>query len=225
MRALLSRVRPRRLDAGVQSLLSKAKQLQQEQGLSEPHALEQVYYRLQHQLNRWAQVKELALQPITFRDRIPVEPIFLCDSGLGGLTRWLRAAGYAADWIPDVDDAALILEAQKRGAILVTTDSMMMERRVLREGTVPALWVPPAFKMREQLALVLRELRLPLRQPRCMQCGGVLRTVDKEAFRHQIPPKTYLWLNDFFLCQKCGKLFWHGSHWERIREQLGKLLV
>jgi uncharacterized protein len=225
MRALLGRVRPRRLEDGVQNLLAKARRLQEEKGLPEPHALEQVYYRLQHQLNRWMQVKELALQPVLFRDELPEEPAFLCDSGLGGLTRWLRAAGYAADWIPDVDDAALIEEAQRRRAILVTTDSMMMERRVLRKGVVPALWVPPAFKMHEQLALVLRELGLPLRSPRCMHCGGQLQTVDKEAFREKIPPKTYRWLNDFFVCQECGKLFWHGTHWERIREQLGNLTV
>jgi uncharacterized protein with PIN domain len=193
--------------------------------LPEPRALEQVYNRLQNQLNRWMQVKELSQQSVPFRDALPGEPHFLCDAGLGGLTRWLRAAGYEADWIPDVDDGVLIVEAQRRGAILVTTDSMMMERRILREGIVPALWVPPAFKMHEQLALVLRELRLPLRQPRCMHCGGKLQIVDKEAMRERIPPKTYLWLNEFFVCEKCGQLFWHGTHWQRIRYQLGNLTV
>ncbi|MDB6035607.1 MAG: hypothetical protein JWM16_5945 [Verrucomicrobiales bacterium] len=225
MRALLTRVRPRRLEAGVQNLLGKAQRLQEETGLPEPHALEKVYHQLQHQLNRWGQVKELAQQTVSFRDALPPEPFFLCDSGLGGLTRWLRAAGYEADWIPDVDDSVLIQEAQRREAILVTTDSMMMERRILRDGIVPALWVPPAFKMHEQLALVLRELRLPLRQPRCMQCGGQLQVVDKESVREKIPPKTYRWLNEFFVCQGCGKLFWHGTHWQRIRGQLGNLSV
>jgi uncharacterized protein with PIN domain len=225
MRALLGRVRPRRLEEGIQNLLGKARRMQLERGLPEPRALEQVYNRLQNQLNRWMQVKELSQQSVAFRDALPGEPFFLCDAGLGGLTRWLRAAGYEADWIPDVDDGVLIAEAQQRGAILVTTDSMMMERRILREGIVPALWVPPAFKMHEQLALVLRELRLPLRPPRCMHCGGKLQVVEKETMRDRIPPKTYRWLDEFFVCEKCGKLFWHGTHWQRIREQLGSLTV
>jgi uncharacterized protein with PIN domain len=220
MRALLGRVRPRLLDRGVELLVSKARSLQAGTGVSEPHALEQVYNRLRQQLNRWNQFKHLAACRPEAPGVLVENPKFLCDAGLGGLTRWLRAAGYEADWIPDVEDSALIREAQKRTAVLITTDSMMMERKVLRDGHVRALWVPPAFRMHEQLALVLRELNLPLLQPRCMQCGGSLQLVDKEAFRDKIPPKTFLWLNEFFLCQKCGKLFWHGTHWDKIRQQL-----
>ena len=220
MRALLTRVRPRRLDRGIDLLLDKARSLQTRTGVSEPHALEQVYNRLRQQLNRWNQFKQLGLQSKTPHPVVPAIPKFLCDAGLGGLTRWLRAAGYEADWIPDVEDGVLVHEARNRGAILVTTDSMMMERRILRTGEVRALWVPPAFKMHEQLALLLRELNLPLLQPRCMHCGGSLQLIDKQAFRERIPPKTYVWLNEFFHCQKCGKLFWHGTHWDKIRSQL-----
>jgi uncharacterized protein with PIN domain len=223
MRALLTRVRPRRLDRGIDLLLDKARTLQSRTGVSEPHALEQVYNRLRQQLNRWNQFKQLEFHSGTPRPAVLATPTFLCDAGLGGLARWLRAAGYEADWIPDVKDSVLIQEARKRGAIVITTDSMMMERRVLREGEVRALWVPPAFKMHEQLALVLRELDLPLLQPRCMHCGGSLELIDKETFRDRIPPKTYLWLDEFFRCQRCGKLFWHGTHWSKIRQQLTAL--
>jgi hypothetical protein len=37
---------------------------------------------------------------------------FFCDAGLGGLARWLRGAGYDAQWNPDLDDAAAIREAR-----------------------------------------------------------------------------------------------------------------
>lgn len=33
---------------------------------------------------------------------------FVCDCGLGGLARWLRAAGYEAWWINPVQDDALV---------------------------------------------------------------------------------------------------------------------
>src|SRR5262249_36635372 len=49
---------------------------------------------------------------------------FGCDAGLGGLARWLRAAGYDAAWQPELDDAAVIREAQKREATLLTTDTL-----------------------------------------------------------------------------------------------------
>jgi len=150
-------------------------------------------------------------------------PVFACDAGLGGLARWLRAAGYEAYWRADIDDDELIREAQRIPATLLTTDSLLMQRGVLRDGFIPALWVPPTLKKVEQLELVLCELRIPVCAPRCMSCGGTLRRVDKEAVRERIPAKTYRWLDEYYLCTGCDKLFWHGSHWDRIGQRLQTL--
>ena len=145
---------------------------------------------------------------------------FLCDAGLGGLARWLRASGYEAIWIPDIDDDDLLREGVRLDAIILTTDSMLMERRVLRDGIIPAVWVPPTLTMLEQLALIFQELDLEVRGSRCMSCGGEMIAIDKEAVRDRIPPRTLKWLNEFFECRQCGKLFWHGTHWQRITSRL-----
>ncbi|HVV00602.1 MAG TPA: Mut7-C RNAse domain-containing protein, partial [Verrucomicrobiae bacterium] len=133
---------------------------------------------------------------------------FLCDAGLGGLARWLRAAGWDAFWQADIEDSELIVEAQRSKGTILTTDSFMMERRLLRDRIVPAFWMPPTLFIPEQLDLVFREFSLRRREPRCMHCGGELARVDKEAVRDRIPPKTLLWLNEYFVCGRCGKLFW-----------------
>ena len=148
---------------------------------------------------------------------------FLCDAGQGGLTRWLRASGYESVWKFDLVDAAVIREAQRIGATLVTTDTMMMERGVLRDGLVPAVCVPSSLNCGEQLAIVFRELELSLREPRCMTCGGELCSVPKGAVAARIPPRTALWLDDYFVCAQCHRLFWHGTHWRKIAEELQKL--
>lgn len=155
---------------------------------------------------------------------LPAGESFVCDAGLGGLARWLRAIGYEAHWRADIDDGELLEQAQELAACLLTTDSLLMERGVLRDGIIPALWIPPSLKKREQLALVVRELQLPIREPRCMACGGEFIKVDKEGARSRIPPKTYLWLNEFFECTGCHKLFWRGTHWERISRDLERIL-
>ena len=100
---------------------------------------------------------------------------------------------------------------------------MLMERRVVRDRIVPALWLPPTMEIPSQLKLVFRELDLRILAPRCMSCGGPLRTADKEALRERIPPKTYRWLDEYFVCSRCGKLFWHGTHWSRIAKTLAEL--
>lgn len=150
-------------------------------------------------------------------------PRFLCDAGLGGLARWLRAAGCETYWIPGISDADLLSEARRRGAVILTTDSLLMERRLLRDGTLPALWLSPSFTVEEQLVLVFREFQLEPRPSLCMRCGGNLRPAEKDAIRERIPPRTARWLDDYFLCTDCGRLYWHGTHWLRIQTTLDRV--
>jgi hypothetical protein len=148
---------------------------------------------------------------------------FFCDAGLGGLARWLRAAGWEALWEPGIDDDALIRAARQHQAVILTTDSMLMERRLLRDRIIPAFWLSPALGVGEQLEQVFHEFGLVRGQPRCMACGGELRPVEKEALRERIPPRTYRWLDEYFVCGRCDKLFWHGTHWARIQLALGRI--
>lgn len=145
---------------------------------------------------------------------------FFCDAGLGGLARWLRGAGYEANWNPDLDDAAAIRETQRLRATLITIDSLMMERGVLRDGIVPAVFVPSSIKCEEQLIVVMRELKLAIRESRCMKCGGELRRAEKQIVADRIPPKTAKWLDEYFVCARCDQLFWRGTHWRKITSKL-----
>ena len=210
-RALLRRTRARRLEQGVQWLVAKARRSSASDGISLADALAQVYEHL---------ATSNVFQQSASR---PAPVLFLCDAGLGGLARWLRAAGYESAWQPDIDDDQLLREARRMPATILTTDAMLMERRLLRDRVLPAFWLPPTLTVPEQLALVCREFALVLREPRCMSCGGELRQVSKEALRERIPPRTYRWLNEFFVCGRCDKLFWHGTHWQRIVGRLKAL--
>jgi hypothetical protein len=155
--------------------------------------------------------------------RTPADIYFFCDAGVGGLARWLRAAGYDVRWEPHIADADLLKRAREAGATIITTDSMLMERRLLRDQIVPSFWLPPTLSIAEQLQRVFREFNLRVGAPRCMRCGGELVPSNKETLQTRIPPRTYRWLDDYFVCARCGKLFWHGTHWLRIRTKLDGL--
>ena len=207
-RTLLQRVRARRLEEGVQWLVEKARRLSRTEQIPLVDAFTRVYGALAQR----KPFRNLASKPVPAR--------FWCDAGLGGLARWLRGTGYEAFWRPDIDDDDLLQEARREDATILTTDSLLLERRVLREGLIPALWLPPALGIVEQLGLVFREFHLAPGHPRCMTCGGELKRVDKEALHERIPPRTYRWLDEYFLCTVCGKLFWHGTHWLNIQRRL-----
>jgi uncharacterized protein with PIN domain len=151
--------------------------------------------------------------------------VFVCDAGLGGLARWLRVAGYEARWRPDIDDDELVAEAKQTDAIMLTTDSLLMERRLVRDGQIRAFWLPPILKISEQLSLVFTQFTLRRGEPRCMICGGELLRKDKETLRDRIPPRTYRWLDEYFVCSRCDRLFWRGTHWEKIRRELDVISV
>ena len=206
-RTLLQKARARRLEQGVDWLVAKARQLSAREQIPLSDAFTRVYAQLAARL------------PFRRPAAAPSE-LFWCDAGLGGLARWLRAAGYDARWEPDIADDRLLTEARKIGATILTTDSLFMERRLLRDGIVPGYWLPPTLGIREQLALVFGEFGLKRHEPRCMSCGGELRRVEKEALRERIPPRTYRWLDEYFVCARCDRLFWRGTHWMRIDRDL-----
>ncbi len=147
-------------------------------------------------------------------------PKFACDAMLGGLARWLRAAGYDASWRSRIHDWDLVREAQRDGRILLSSDGGIFRIGIVRDGEVPALFVPRGLGKREQLGYVLTQLKLRLLVPRCMNCGGELRAIPPEQARPHVPARTYGWVSEFFACSRCGQVFWRGSHWPRIEEAL-----
>ena len=148
------------------------------------------------------------------------EPRFACDAMLGGLARWLRAAGYDASWHDGIADPELVRLSRAEGRILLSSDDDLFAFALVRDGLLPALFVPRGLTVKAQLAHVLHELGLPLRQPRCMTCGGELAELSKEEAMGRVPAKSLEYHDRFWACIRCGKVFWHGTHWDRITERL-----
>jgi hypothetical protein len=211
-RELLSEAGARQADKGVRWLFAKAETWTREENRSQSHALAEMNIVLAEKLHRFRKRRGAA--------QINVECRVFCDAGLGGLARWLRASGCDAHWVQDISDADLVARAEEMNAIVITTDSFLLDRRPIARGRVRAIWVPPTLTKFEQLRLVRTELDLPESNSRCMRCGGELVRVDKEAVKDRIPPRTYLWLDEFWLCSRCGQLFWHGTHWQRVAKRL-----
>jgi uncharacterized protein with PIN domain len=139
---------------------------------------------------------------------------------LGGLARWLRAAGYDASWHPGIPDPELVRLARDEGRTVLSSDGDVFEFALVRDGLVPALFVPRGLTVQAQLAHVLHELSLPLREPRCMACGGELAELTREEAAKRVPPRSLAGHPCFWGCARCGKAFWHGTHWEKIGERL-----
>jgi hypothetical protein len=208
LRALLAALPAEERHAEVERLIAEAQERSRRDGLSLADALFLVHEEVRVRRGRPA----LPAAP-------PADgaaPAFLCDPSLGGLARWLRAAGYDARLAPELPVHRLPDEARARGLVLLTSDAETLERRIAVDGSLRLVWLPSALHTAEKLALVLRDLGLPLREPRCMACGGELLARPKDAVRPRIPPRTALWKDEYFVCVSCERLFWQGTHWQRI---------
>jgi uncharacterized protein with PIN domain len=218
-RTLLARVRPRRLEFGVELLMGRAEELARREGLALPRALGRVYEATRIRVEK--RVALMAACAVGPPEPTPADPPrFVCDANLGALARWLRAAGYEAEWEQGIEDGRLVEQARAQGAILLTGDASILKRRAVGRGEVRTVFVPSPLGRMEQLALVLRELGLARRPPRCMACGGALRAVAKQEVRERIPPRTARWKDNYFACEGCGRLYWEGTHWQRILKGL-----
>jgi uncharacterized protein with PIN domain len=150
---------------------------------------------------------------------------FLCDAMLGGLAKWLRAAGYDAYYASegtDVSDRTLTAKALREGRVLLTSDGGFLERKPVRDGSVGFLMVPH-LPLEDQLRLVVEHFGLVRRQSRCMVCSGELDTLSCEAVAGRVSPGVLRDYETFFLCRSCGRVFWHGSHWQRISARLERV--
>ncbi|AUX25416.1 hypothetical protein SOCEGT47_059620 [Sorangium cellulosum] len=146
----------------------------------------------------------------------PAAPSFLCDAMLGGLSRWLRGAGYDAAFEHGIDDGELVRRAQETGRLLLSSDAGVFQRRPLRTAAVRGIYVPRGLRPMEQAGFVLRELGLPVRDPRCMACGGALAAASKASVLGEVPAVVVERYDAFWRCERCGKVLWKGSHWEGI---------
>lgn len=153
---------------------------------------------------------------------LAVEPIkFILDVHLGRLARWLRMLGFDTLYRNDYDDPEIVAIAVQEGRTILTRDLGIMKRRAVTHG-----YHVQSTKPREQLYEVLTRYQLhdqinPFH--RCIVCNGLLCSVTKEAVLAALEPKTICYYEEFFQCANCRKIYWRGSHFDRMTSFINEL--
>jgi uncharacterized protein with PIN domain len=55
-------------------------------------------------------------------------------------------------------------------------------------------------------------------------CNGRIEPVAKEAVADRLEPKTKKYFDKFYRCPGCGKIYWEGSHVDKLRERFSGML-
>lgn len=139
---------------------------------------------------------------------------FILDNHLGKLANYLRMLGFDVLYRNDYQDAELARIASQDARVLLTRDRRLLMRKVIEVG----YWIRSKIP-REQLMEVVRNFSLeqqitPFR--RCLECNGSLQPIRKEVVLDRLEPLTKKYYQEFYICEKCQKIYWKGSHYQRM---------
>ena len=145
---------------------------------------------------------------------------FIADAMLGTLAKWLRILGYDTQFDPDLDDHQLVRIARAQDRVLLTRDRELAQRRGL------CVLLVTSEQLDAQIGQVLAELKLtPNRSfSRCPVCNEPLAEMDREMARSLVPPYVARTHKVFKSCPSCQRIYWRGSHWQRMDDQLAQIL-
>lgn len=161
------------------------------------------------------------LRPSALRPDPLLRISFLVDANVGRLAGLLRALGFDAVHDQSLGDAALAELAAREGRILLSRDRLLLRRSIVAYGRLVRSHDPET-----QLREVLRffGLRPPFATfTRCLRCNAPLQTVSKAEIMHRLLPLTKLHYTDFRRCPRCDRIYWAGSHHERMHERVERI--
>ncbi len=144
------------------------------------------------------------------------QPRFVVDVHLGKLAHHLRMVGFDTAYNNRAHDADLVKLATTEARTLLSKD-----RELLQNESLPRRYRVHANDPRLQLIEVLRRFDLfDCLHPftRCIECNTPLLQIAKAEILHRLPPKVQEVYNEFQLCPLCDRIYWKGSHYERMRE-------
>lgn len=151
-----------------------------------------------------------------------MRPRFVTDTMLGRLARWLRAMGYDTVYFKVAEDRSLLQLARAEGRTLLTRDT-----RLARLAGAGGLLIR-STELEPQLVEVIG--RLGLRPDgadllsRCLECNTPLLERSRESVREAVPAWIFATRERFVGCAGCGRIYWQGSHTDRMLARLGRLL-
>jgi hypothetical protein len=145
---------------------------------------------------------------------------FLADQMLGKLAKYLRFLGYDTFYTnKQISDKELIEIAKKEERVILTRDKIIAQN------------VPNSVYLKnDNLEEQFRELNKNIYitkiaiLSRCSLCNSVLEKVNKEMVKKFVPEYIYVHNNDFYICNTCKKVYWYGSHTQRIIKEIDNLL-
>ena len=141
---------------------------------------------------------------------------------LGGLARWLRILGFDTAYDPAISDRELVRRGLVEGRHILSRD-----RALPKEWRVAQCTILEAEDAEAQLQDVVERFGLKGKIrlfSRCTVCNALLEPAPRAEIRDRAPERVARSHDTFSHCPECRRVYWQGSHTERMRARLPGIL-
>lgn len=147
---------------------------------------------------------------------------FLVDANVGKLARLLRMAGFDSLFDPQLHDEHLAEIASREQRILLSRDISLLKRRKVIFGRL-VREQDPQRQFDEVITLFgIAGMAKPF--SRCLVCNNLLKPVEKIAVLDRLELLTRKYFDTFTICPACDRIYWAGSHRDKMVACLESLL-
>jgi uncharacterized protein len=175
------------------------------------------------QISVYPAFEHIDISPVTsLQPEALDESRFVADVHLGRLAAYLRMLGFDTLYPDDYRDEELARLSSAEKRILLTRDRGLLKRNAVTHG-----YFVRETRPERQLAEVVRVFNLAgsiMPFHRCLACNGLLEPVDKEAIADRLLPNTKQYYDEFRICQTCRKIYWKGSHYQRMQKLIVQVI-
>lgn len=148
---------------------------------------------------------------------------FIADVMLGKLAKWLRILGFDVFYQNNIEDSKIIEISERENRIILSRDKKLISLAV--KNSLECVYIESDF-VNQQLRQIFNIFKPnPINiLTRCIKCNNLLKDVEKDEIEALVPNFIYNTHSKFSICRKCKKVYWKGSHINKIEDVIKKLL-
>ena len=152
----------------------------------------------------------------------PLSPKFLLEDNLIKLARWLRLLGYDAAVYRSTSLSSLIALAKKEKRVFLTRSKRIfkLKQKFPRYLIKNTSYKNQLYELKDYIKYDEEHLF-----SRCMNCNVSLHDIEKKKIKDLIPEAVFETFENYKICRRCGRIFWQGSHYHKMKLTLQKIFL
>lgn len=151
------------------------------------------------------------------------KPKFILDVHLGKLAKLMRMLGLDTLYENDYNDKEIIKISKKERRTILTRDIGILKQNVVTYG-----YFVRNIKAEKQVLEIIERFNLhKFINPfsRCLECNTLLEPINKNLVIDRLPQKVKESQNNFWICKQCDKIYWRGTHYQKMKKLLNELNI